>query len=1198
MSVKHIIIVVTFLFAVITEAYQKPIYGNMQWKGDTPKIDFGNESQWFGRFGTIPEKNDLLDICFNKDSVTVDTTRFYALPDNKKEVIIRLYGINKDDGVKLKAGQVSGSEWNCFEIEVQGPPGGQVALIMEGSRENGNKHFRIDKQFILDGTKQKLVFQAEFPSDLLSFGLRLDLKNAGKFTFWPPEFKIVKKAESKVDSTKNYIFNGGAENGFDNTMYLPLFRRAHAKYGKFINYKGEAEDFNIDFARDTTVVHSGKYAFRLKFSGNEPMTSRVDSFAFNPVPIKIGEMITYTIWVRAERPTSVDMGLYLGDGTGIANRCSIGTDWTKLQLHVPSWGNPGAGFQRGGDIANSYQAPAGLVVPTFVIEPNVTVWFDDASVSLGEKKEFRDENLFYFRECRLDKDNHCYNPQDKITAKLNLENVSGTPMTAILSGELFDFFGKPVKKYRAERINMPSGQELTQSYSCEIPKTLRGPLNLVFTLDAGDKGKASRTFYLGVVENEKPGDKRFSLEASAEQNVREIIPFFKAFGIGAVRIGCASGTIPHSLENAEFFHQAGIEVLFNYSLDKAAEKGDISAFNVWREKFRADLLKYKDFLTVVESQNEANLGMTVKRNVEVIKEMKKVMQDVAPNLKLAGPDPCGTDFAWIQGVLANGAAEYLDIVSEHPYRNMPEQPDYGDDVSAVRKIIDMYKKDALYYATEAGRVQPPSLPDNRLNDYVRQATALDVRNMLLGFGNGLDRYSQFSIKSWQIGIAWNSVFMGTKETDGALLPAPILFAMRNASDRIGNGKAAGRIKLGYNYRAYLFAKGQSSTAVIWKFNGEPAHFKLADQDDKNIRIYDFVGSSISPSSVLELGEYPVYLEAELAPAELEKVIKRANITDSNKKMFSINTQIISSNEFEVTVKNMTASMLEGLKLKILEPAMISGASEVGIARILPEEKATKVFRLNSTVTTTPSHLTVEAICNVPAGKETMKLNLQGLLVPKTATPIRIDGDLSDWTSATVQAWLTAKNAIILEPALWGEKENSIKASLQYAWDNDYLYIAVTVYKISFNPKPDGGKSDDIWKYDSLQVCFDPLCNGVPGNIGFSDDDFEYSLGMADAKPVVYRRTGSSAVYDSLLKAPGITQDVNLAVKHDKEKTVYEMAFARRAVSPFKLVARAKMRSSILININENGKRIGYLELTPGIGKDKLPGMWMDTILLP
>ena len=76
-----------------------------------------------------------------------------------------------------------------------------------------------------------------------------------------------------------------------------------------------------------------------------------------------------------------------------------------------------------------------------------------------------------------------------------------------------------------------------------------------------------------------------------------------------------------------------------------------------------------------------------------------------------------------------------------------------------------------------------------------------------------------------------------------------------------------------------------------------------------------------------------------------------------------------------------------------------------------------------------------------------------------------------------------------------------------------------------------------------------------------------------------------------------TNEVNLAVKQYPGRTVYEMAFAKRAVSPFLLKAGESMRWNIIVNLNNGEGRMGWLELTPGIGKTKMPGQFIDMVLL-
>lgn len=1185
--------------AVWLGGYEKLDYQGLNWQ-DSKKQVIKGPKVYAAYVGTIPKRNDLLKASFDGKSITMDTRDFYALPDLKKEVILYLYGIKKGDGVLLKPGEIRGSVWNCYKIRIKGPAGGQVALIFEGRRDKkfNNGHFRVDKVFILDGTEQTLTHKLELPADLESFGLRLDLKTPGVFRFEAPDFYIEKKEpQTQVNSDFNYILNGGAENGFDNTMYLPLKRRAHvAANGAYLNWKGERETFQCDLARDPNNARSGKYAYRIRFSGTGPMTSRVDTFAFNPVPLLPGEEYTYTVWAKAERPSRIELGLYLGNGAGLGSGYPVGTEWTKLELHVPAWGK-GDTVRNGKPLVNSYHAPAGVLIPTFVAPENNTIWFDDACVRLGKRGEIPDRRTIFFRSGKLDKPNQYYFPGEAVGVDLSLESTGADAVEGTLSWELFDFHGKSVAKQTLKKLRLSPNQEVREQFRLVPPENLRGPMNLVCTFDAGKNMNFKRTFYLGVVDRPNGLNRRFSLEVSGSQNVLDIIPFLQNFGIGAIRCGQASGNLPAALGNAPYLHKAGIEVLLNYSADKKTEKGDEAALKEFCKRFRRDMEKYRDVLTVVESHNEANLGVKdVAWNARIIHEMRKILDEVAPKLKLAGPDPCGTDFAWIQGVLAAGAAKDLDIISEHPYRKMPELPDYGDDVAAVRKIIDLYKPGTPHYATEAGRVQPPVLTDNTLCDYVRIASARDLRNMLLGFGNGLAQYNQFAISSWQIAVGWNVLFMGNKENDGAQLPAPLLFAMRNAADRIGYGKPAGRIKLGYNYRAFLFDKGNSRTAVFWKFNGGNATFQLKADDAKKVRLYDMVGSRWNPEKSFTVGEFPVYLESSLSANELEALIRRADIRETSGKNLLAEAQVITPTEFRVNCRNLSTKKLDRIRIRVEDRSMIEGSVEQVLPALNPEELRSVSFRLREPVSTAARKVALSIL--TPDGKtEKITLNLAAVTVPKAAKALTIDGDLADWPAGKPVV-LNQNNAVVLEKALWGEKERKIRSELRYAWDDNFFYLAVTVFKEKLNANPDAAKPSNVWKYDSFQLCMDPLHNGKPNDLAFSDDDFEYSLGMVAGKPVVFRRTGSSAVYDSLMKAPGVVPEVRFAVRTSAGKTIYEAAFPRQAVSPFQLRAGSLMRSSVIVNLHEKGKRIGYLELTPGVGDAKSPGKWMDTILLP
>ena len=1129
--------------------------------------------------------------------IFLNTESFFREADPKKKVVLRFYGPVVSEAA-LSASSVFPRRYNCFELPVKGPAGARMILRFEGTRTGGNRHFITHHDVILDGTSQKLIVRDTMPEDLKNFWMVAVIQSAGSFSIGSPRFFTETEQETMLDSSVNHLANGGAENGFDGTMYLPFEFKKNAVTGKYLDWKLQWEDpYTVDLALDSEQVYEGRYSYRFRINSKRLPSTRGGIFLFEPVPYVPGKPICFSIYLKADRPVEAALELTLGNGIGNTKPIRIGTGWKKYELYVPVWGQKGKKFRTQGNLLQTFHTPPGLVIPKVTIPHNTTVWMDNAGVFLGGRGEFSGRSGVYFRKALLDHDNHLYAPGEAIRAELELEGVSTRELKAKLSYRVENFFGETVMRSGTRFPVLKKAKLCRESFSIQLPENLRGPLNLIFSVQTPDGQLSERTFYLGIAETGSGLNKRFSLEVPSGQNVRELIPFLKRFGIGMVRMGGASSSHRESaFQNAAILFDAGFDVLMNYSITSQRRKNPALTMEQLLQEFRGWIRKYKSKITILETENEANLFMSLEENRKWIAAMSKIVREEAPGVKIAGPAACRTDFAWLDGALADGGAEYLDIVTEHPYRKEPEAPDYGEDVQAVRRLINRYKPELKHYATEAGNVQPPLLPGNKMIDYVRISSARDLRNMLLGFGNGLSSYNQFAVKMWQSGIDWNCFYMGNRETGGAVMPAPLLFAMRNAADRIGYGKPAGRIKLGCNYRAFLFDKGNSRTAVLWKFNGGDAVFQLKSDDAKKIRLYDMVGSRWNPEKSFTVGEFPVYLESSLSASELEALIRRADIREASGKNLQAEAQVIAPDEFRVNLRNLGTKKLDGLRIRVEDRSMIEGPVEQVLPALNPEELRSVSFRLREPVSTAARKVALSILAN-DGKNEKITLNLAAVTVPKTPKALTIDGDLSDWPAGTPVV-LNQNNAVVLEKDLWGEKEKKVRSELRYAWDDNFFYVAVSVFKDSLNANPDAGKPGNLWKYDSFQLCLDPLHNGKPGDLAFSDDDFEYSLGMVAGKPVVFRRTGSSAVYDSLMKAPGIVPEVKFAVRSEPGRTVYEAAFPRQSVSPFQLRAGSQMRSSVIVNLHEHGKRIGYLELTSGVGDSKAPGKWMDTVLLP
>ena len=156
-------------------------------------------------------------------------------------------------------------------------------------------------------------------------------------------------------------------------------------------------------------------------------------------------------------------------------------------------------------------------------------------------------------------------------------------------------------------------------------------------------------------------------------------------------------------------------------------------------------------------------------------------------------------------------------------------------------------------------------------------------------------------------------------------------------------------------------------------------------------------------------------------------------------------------------------------------------------------------------------------------------------------------------------------------------------------------MAVTVWKKGFHPVDMNGPTG-TWRGDGLQIAMDPLKNALPGT-GYQDDDFEYDAAMFQGKPLVNRQRGSLAIHDSLSKKLGPVDDVQCAIAVKPDHVTYELAFHPFAVSPFRLIAGNSMRISLIANLNDGKDRIGYLQLTPGLGSAKKnPSEFIDIFL--
>ncbi len=1180
-----------------------PEFGKCRLKADSRQGSFwifGPDNKLSAGAGVFPKsefpnfKTELKD-----NTLVIDTRGIYKSGVAGRSMILRFYGIDLKTMYLAPSGKKNHTKTNRVSVELKSETPSDLSLYFEGQQTiNGReKHYYVSKSVVLNGKWQTISLDQVLPDNLKKVWIRITLRKPAKIAIRRVTVEQVPLEEKKLDPTVNYIRNGGAESGWNGIVYNALRNYQLSSTGKYINFRRKEVKSELKFSLDTETKYEGSYSFCIE----RPAGNEVNgALRFHPVPYVVGKPVSFSFYAKAEKPQRLYVSYFLASGIATGTNIAIGTEWKKYEFYIPAWGEKRKNITIIGDIVNGYAKPTGVAIPS--IQPSLPgkVWIDNVAHTIGGHAEYRNTDPIFLCH-KLNKDTGYFFTDETIKADVTIRNTHSSPFHGELSYTILNVFGTPVLQKTIGKVTVPAKGIRKESVTISPPPTLRGPFNTVFRIKGNGK-EYSDTAYLGVIEQNTRLNPRIGVEVSGMQNVEMAIGYLRDFRIGSVRIGQASGNLQTAFANAPYLKKAGFQILINMSpMHKAAT--DPALWNTEMEKIGKLMAEHGRWIDVFEVKNEPNIspGWTVGKNLQMIGEVAELMKRHNLKADLAGPVTCGTDFTWIASVLAGKEAEHLTIVTEHPYRTLPELPDYADDTETLRKIIDHSRKGLPHFATESGRVSPCQLETGFIEDNNRLAAARDIRNIIQGFSGGLARYYHFAMSVWPEGSSWNTLFAGSPGNNGVPVPNPTLYALRTLSDRLEQAKCVRRVKLGVDYRCSIFDHGNKRTAVLWKWNGNPGALRFRPEEAGKWKAFDFVGSSISAAAI-PMNEYPVYLDSALSAEELEKVIRRGTLIADGSSPIALSSAVLSEKEFAVEVKNKTGKTLKGIRISIDTPELLSGESVKNIASIEPEASARVTFSLKNSISTTEQK--VKASATLPGLKEKASLDadLRALLVRRTAKPIRIDGDLSDWPAGIPVVTLDKRN---VDPKCrsehWSAKEDRIRAELRYAWDDNYLYTAVTVWKSDFHPLADQKELTAAWKQDSIQVCYDTLRNAKPFTTALEDDDFEYCLFQCAGQPLTTRRWASSAVHDSLPKNCGVVDplEVPFAVKKYKDRIVYEAAFSRRAVSPFKLRPYSTMRASLIINLNNGKERVGFLELTPGIGQQpKRPDQWMDLVLLP
>ncbi len=1046
-----------------------------------------------------------------------------------------------------------------LEVELAGPDGASVDLLFEGRTD---KHYWKKKSVSLKPEPSLYRMETKLPDHLKSLAFRITFRDI-------PQLKIgriffgVKEDGTKVDARANHISNGGAERGFYN-VYPPSAVRI-AKPG-------------MNVAIDGKEFHSGRHSFRL-----DPVRDGFNRLVFNAVPYIVGKPIVFSMYMKAAKPdTPVDIGLFSAHGSAYHKTVRVGTEWKKYELSVPAFGGDAPGIRKFGNPAMT--SDFSHVSP--IVTPSGRVWLDDAVCQLAAEST------------------DVPSPAIALSGKLETEYgylYAGNPFrgtirldspdekTCRLTWELLDWRGGRILAGEfPEKITLPGEKK----FSISPPDGALGPMNLIFTAETESGKRHSHTFYTGVLRSPGKSLRRWGTNVHVSPaDYAFTARLFRDFGIGAVRLWAKTTEKDRGgFNSASAFHDAGFLVMMNISGVQPGSSLYISrdSRSIITGYFKEAILRNRGKVDIYELFNEPEIwagrtpnpdpanyvAATAESCAAATLQMAKAIRELDPHVKIAGPG-CHIKPDFLYAWLKAGAAETLDYLTEHPYRQLPEMPDLETVQADFQAVLKKFRPDLPILSSESGNVNFPTFPDNRIHPVSCKLAARDLRYALIEFACGIRTYFHFQAAGIDIGYAWTSVL---GDPDHHWVPGLYLYAVRNAADLLGEASVACRVGLGGNKRCYIYDTGSRRVAVLWQWNGTPETLEFS----RPAAFYDWMGNRFRTQK-LKLDEYPVYLESSLSTAELKQFIASAKQTGIEKPL-EYTVELCGKHSFGIRLNNVTSQTLTG---------SVECAGQIQPFKIYGEKSALLQFKSPAPVTLNPQKLTMKLRIKGFRDAE-HKIRVKGITVPESPHEIRIDGDLSDWPENAAEAVLDEKNSRRLFP--WTEADRKNRAEIRFSWTSSALFIAVTVYKTAFHPEEKFGKPA-IWRGDSLQIGIDTMKNAAAETKGLQSDDFEYLIGEFQKKPLVWRLKASSASWDSFGKATGEVNDVKLAIRHLPGKTIYEMAFSPIAVSPFRLTGNSGCRLTVLVNFSDGTKRIGWLQLSPGMGDmPHRPAEFMDIIL--
>ena len=294
------------------------------------------------------------------------------------------------------------------------------------------------------------------------------------------------------------------------------------------------------------------------------------------------------------------------------------------------------------------------------------------------------------------------------------------------------------------------------------------------------------------------------------------------------------------------------------SNDFFANSNAVAAYAAYAAKI---VETYADYIDAVEIYNEPNhLNISAAQYANMLKASYTAIKNVKDTVKVVGGVTSLADSDYIGSIIDNGAGDYMDIISVHPYvynnlvNSKPER--IVDDIAAVKNVLTAKNCNKPIWVTE---LNWPTNDTWHGSTEEEQAEYLTRAMLALQGEDSVEKLFVYTAIDNETGSDDTEMVFGIfKSADYTTANAAKLsYAALSQFANITYGKDASAVNLGSGIKAYEYTNGKNTVTAIWSPSGEKT---VSWNAEDSVKIYDMYGNLMYVNDAqITVGTAPVYV---------------------------------------------------------------------------------------------------------------------------------------------------------------------------------------------------------------------------------------------------------------------------------------------------------------------------------------------------